>query len=318
MIIIKNNDLEEELASCQLFLNHLGTYVSVKDRNRKYLYANRKLENLFKDEFNSIVGSIDNELFDFSSYSDVFDSDSRVLGFGDCIENKEVTVIKSTGEKRVYLSSKQPIYNSNEEIVGVLCTSTDITQIHTAQEKLEIEATTDPLTGLFNRRFFFKLAEQFLSESIRHNKPLSLIMLDIDLFKEINDFYGHPIGDQVIQFVAFKAKSLLRKEDIIARVGGEEYVVLLPNTNGEAAQFIAEKIRKSIDSECVTGNWPGNIYPKISLGISTYTEGDVEFHEIYARSDKALYQAKFTGRNKSCMLEKVNETFSQQASEIDV
>ncbi|MCW8834544.1 MAG: GGDEF domain-containing protein, partial [Colwellia sp.] len=289
MIIMKSDNLEKELELCQLFLNHIGTYVSVKDRNKKYLYANRKLEDLFKENYDSIVGYVDDDLFDFSNHSDVLDSDKRVLEFGDSIEKKEVNVIKSTGEKKVYLSSKQPIYNLQKEIVGVLSTSTDITQIHFVQEQLEIEATTDPLTGLFNRRFFFKLADQFLSKSIRHNEPLSLIMLDIDLFKEINDEYGHPIGDKVIQFVANKAKSLIRKEDIIARVGGEEYVVLLPNTNGQAAEFIAEKIRRAIDSECITGDWPGNIYPKISLGISTYTEGDCEFHEIYARSDKALY-----------------------------
>lgn len=304
MITIKKDELETDLELCQLALNHIGAYVSVKDRDKKYLYANRKLEALLKGSFDSIVGFIDDELFDFSDYSSVLESDDRVLNFGENIENKEVNVIKSTGEKRVYLSSKQPIYNIKKEIVGVLCVSTDITEIHFIQEKLEIEATTDPLTGLFNRRFFFKLADKVLSESIRHNKPLSLIMLDIDLFKEINDAYGHPIGDQVIQFVASKAKSLLRKEDIIARVGGEEYVVLLPNTNGKAAKLIAEKIRAAIDSECITGDWSGVIYPKISLGISTYVEGDSEFHEIYARSDRALYQAKFTGRNKSCILEK--------------
>jgi len=129
-------------------------------------------------------------------------------------------------------------------------------------------------------------------------------MLDIDLFKEINDEHGHLIGDQVIQFVASKAKSLLRKEDIIARVGGEEYVVLLPNTHSKAAQFIAEKIRISIDSSYITGDWSGGIQPKISLGVSSYTEGDSDFYEIYSRSDKALYQAKSTGRNKICMHEK--------------
>ncbi len=304
MIIIKKDNLAIDLEVCQLVLNHIGAFVSIKDRNKKYLYANQKLETLFKDSFDSIVGCIDNELFDFSSCSDVAESDDRVLCFGDCIEIKEVIITKSTGDMRVFLSSKQPLYNTKKEIVGVLCTSIDITEIHFLQEKLEIEATTDPLTGLFNRRFFFKLADKFLSKAIRHNEPLSLIMLDIDLFKEINDEYGHPVGDQVIQFIAYKAKSLLRKEDIIARIGGEEYVVLLPNTNGKVARLIAEKIRISIDSECITGDWSGNIYPKISLGISTYTEGDSEFHEIYARSDKALYQAKFTGRNKSCMLEK--------------
>jgi len=310
MITIEKDKLEAGLELSQLVLNHMGAYVSVKGRDKKYLYANQKLTALFKETFDSILGLTDSELFDFSTYSDVTDSDERVLNFGDCIEKKEINIIKSTDEKKVYLSSKQPIYNTHQEIVGVLCVSTDITESHYLQEKLEIEATTDPLTGLFNRRLFFKLADQFLSESIRHNKYLSLIMLDIDLFKGINDEYGHLIGDQVIQFVASKAKSLLRKEDIIARVGGEEYVVLLPNTHSKAAQLIAEKIRMSIDSSSITGDWSGRIQPKISLGVSSYTEGDSDFYEIYSRSDKALYQAKSTGRNKSCMNVKFSDAVS--------
>lgn len=313
MITIEQDKLEAGTELSQLVLNHMGAYVSVKDRNRKYLYANRKLTALFKGNFDSILGLTDSELFDFSTYSDVQDSDERVLESGECIEKKEVNILKLTDEKRVYLSSKQPIYNTNKEIVGVLCVSTDITENYYLQQKLKIEATTDPLTGLFNRRIFFKLADQFLSESIRHNKCLSLIMLDIDLFKGINDEYGHLIGDQVIQFVASKAKSLIRKEDIIARVGGEEYVVLLPSTHSKAAQLIAEKIRVAIDSSYITGDWSGEIRPKISLGVSTYTEGDNEFYEIYARSDEALYQAKSTGRNKICVNEKVQASVSNTA-----
>jgi len=308
MITINKDSLEADLELSQLALNSLGAYVSIKDRNKKYLYANRKLETLFKESFNSIIGCVDNELFDFSRYPNLIESDDRVLDFGECIENEEVVIIKSSGEKRVYLSSKQPIFNINKKVVGVLCVSTDITEIHFTKEKLEIEAITDPLTGLYNRRFFFKLADKFMSESIRHNKPLSLIMLDIDFFKEINDKYGHPIGDQVIQFVASKTKSLLRKEDITARIGGEEYLVLLPNTNAKAAELIAEKIRAFIDSESIIGDWSGIIYPKISLGVSSYTEGDLYINEIYVRSDKALYQAKLTGRNKVCMHEKIEKT----------
>ncbi|WP_114324670.1 sensor domain-containing diguanylate cyclase [Candidatus Colwellia aromaticivorans] len=310
MITIGQDKLEASLELSQLVLNHMGAYVSVKGRDKKYIYANQKLTALFKENFDSILSLTDSELFDFSTYSDVIDSDERVLNFGDSIEKKEVSIIKLTDEKKVYLSSKKPIFNIHREIVGVLCVSTDITESHYLQKKLEIEATTDPLTGLFNRRVFFKLADQFLSESIRHNKNLSLIMIDIDLFKGINDEYGHLVGDHVIQFVAAKAKSLLRKEDIIARVGGEEYAVLLPNTHSQSAQLIAEKIRMLIDSSYITGDWSGEIQPKVSLGVSTYTEGDKEFYEIYSRSDKALYQAKSTGRNKICIYEKIHDVAS--------
>lgn len=308
MITIKKEELEADLELCQLVLNCFGAYVSIKDRNKKYVYANRKLETLLRGELDSIVGCIDSQLFDYRCYPESVESDDSVLDTGENVEEKEIFIIKITGEQRVFLSSKQPIYNVNKSIVGVLCVSTDITEMYLLQNQLEVDATTDCLTGLFNRRFLFTLADKHLSESIRYNKPLSLIMLDIDLFKEINDQYGHPIGDSIIQFVATTTKSLLRKEDVIARVGGEEYLVLLPNTNEEAAGFIAEKIRSHIDKQYVTGDWLGKIYPKISLGVSSYEKGDIEFNQIYVRADKALYQAKITGRNKICIQDKNNDS----------
>lgn len=308
MIIIKKEELVADLELCQLVLNCFGAFVSIKDCNKKYIYANQKLEALLKGDLGSIIGSVDSEFFDYRCYPEPVESDERVLKHGEIIEEKEVVTIKSTGEQRVFLSSKQPIYNVNKIIIGVLCVSKDITQMYFTQKQLEVEATTDSLTGLFNRRFLFSLAEKYLSESIRYSKPLSLIMLDIDLFKEINDKYGHPIGDSIIQFVAYTTKSLLRKEDVIARVGGEEYLVLLPNTNAQAASLIAEKIRSHIDKQYVTGDWLGKIYPKISLGVSSYEQGDTKFDQIYVRADKALYQAKLTGRNRICVQDANNDS----------
>jgi diguanylate cyclase (GGDEF)-like protein len=307
MITIDKNLFLKSPELSQLVLNHLGACVSIKDKNKKYIYANDKLQGLFSGVFDSIIGLDDSHLFDLLSYSNITESDDRVLCSGNIIENKEVITIKSTGQKRAFLSSKQPILSLEKEIIGVLCVSTDISELHFNQKKLEVEATTDPLTGLYNRRFFFRFADNFLSQSIRHNNSLSLIMLDIDFFKEINDKYGHPVGDKVIQFVATKTQSLLRKEDVLARVGGEEYLILLPNTGTKEAQLIAEKLRSFIDLQSVTGDWNGVIYPKISLGVSSYTKGDLDFNEVYVRSDKALYQAKMTGRNKTCIYEERKE-----------
>ena len=182
-------------------------------------------------------------------------------------------------------------------MVGLIGVSTDITEIHLLQKEL---ANTDHLTDLLNRRAFFKFADKYLSESSRYDRPLSLIMIDIDFFKKINDKYGHPIGDIIIQFISKQANRYLRKKDLFARVGGEEFAILLPNTDIKSAQLVAEKIRSDIDSEVVVGEWIGKIEPKISLGVSTYIKSDTEFYEMYSRSDKALYRAKLTGRNKVC------------------
>ena len=305
MITIEGDILKVDLKLCKLVLNGVGTYVFVKDIDKKYIYANQLVEELFKDRFDSVIGHTDDELFDLVTSSDIQKNDDEVLEFGQSIKEKEINIIKSTGEKKVYLSVKEPIYNQHKKIVGIMGVSTDISELHTLQSELKVQASTDSLTGLYNRRFFFDLARKTFSESKRHNKPLSIIMFDIDLFKKINDKYGHPIGDIIIQFIANQARSLLREEDIIARVGGEEFTILLPNTTIESASLIAEKIRLHIDLQHVTGKWIGMVEPKISLGVSSYTDEDSEFHEMYTRSDKALYKAKYSGRNKVCVAERV-------------
>jgi diguanylate cyclase (GGDEF)-like protein/PAS domain S-box-containing protein len=305
MITIEGDILKVDLKLCKLVLNGVGTYVFVKDIDKKYIYANQLVEELFKDRFDSVIGHTDDELFDLVTSSDIQKNDDEVLEFGQSIKEKEINIIKSTGEKKVYLSVKEPIYNQHKKIVGIMGVSTDISELHTLQSELKVQASTDSLTGLYNRRFFFDLARKTFSESKRHNKPLSIIMFDIDLFKKINDKYGHPIGDIIIQFIANQARSLLREEDIIARVGGEEFTILLPNTTIESANLIAEKIRLHIDLQHVTGKWIGMVEPKISLGVSSYTDEDSEFDEMYTRSDKALYKAKYSGRNKVCVAERV-------------
>ena len=305
MIIIEGATLEADLKLCQIVLNNVGAYVFVKGINKKYIYANQLTQDLFKDRFDSIIGRTDDELFDMIVSSDIKDNDDKVLNFGECIKKTETNTLKSTGEERVYLSVKQPIYNQQNEVVGLLGVSTDISEIHSLQQELELQATIDDLTGLFNRRFFFNLARKTFSESKRHNHSLSLIMFDIDLFKQINDEHGHPIGDIILKQLSSHIFTLLRKEDILARVGGEEFVILLPNTDMDSACVIAEKVRKDIDGKTMAGDWEGIIEPKISLGVSTLAKDDTEFHEIYTRSDKALYKAKYSGRNKVCVAKRV-------------
>jgi len=303
MITISKEVLEGiDLDLCQLMLDDIGAYVFVKDINKRYIYANQLTADLFKNSFDSIIGLADDELFDFTISSDIQHHDDQVLNLGVHIKETEVNFIKATGEKRVYLTVKKPIYNISNDIVGLLGVSTDITEQHTLQQNLKIQATTDYLTGIYNRRFFFELTEKSFSESIRHERSLSLIMIDIDLFKKINDIHGHPVGDSIIKFVATKAASLLRKEDAIARVGGEEFAILLPSTDLESAQHIAEKIRSSICSSKVEGEWVGTIEPKVSVGVSTISNEDNEFYALYNRADKALYQAKKGGRNRVCVI----------------
>ncbi|WP_286233821.1 GGDEF domain-containing protein [Thalassotalea sediminis] len=165
-----------------------------------------------------------------------------------------------------------------------------------ARKELEIQATTDPLTGLYNRRFFFEQAKLALSSSERHSEPLCLLMCDIDHFKDINDGFGHRAGDSAIKAFSKVLASTLRKVDVLARYGGEEFVVLLPQTSITKAKFVAERMRKETEN-IVLNTEKGSIKLTASFGVCEVHEyNDIETSINHA--DKAMYEAKSAGRNK--------------------
>ncbi|HSM26366.1 MAG TPA: diguanylate cyclase [Anaerolineaceae bacterium] len=165
-------------------------------------------------------------------------------------------------------------------------------------EQFEQLAMIDALTGLYNRRQLYILGENEFSRAYRYNHPISVIMLDIDLFKKVNDVYGHMIGDQVLQQIANRCRSVLRSSDIIGRYGGEEFVILLPETNVQLAQRIANRIRLLVlDRPIMTDR--GEISVTVSMGISSMEgECDSKLEWVVDQADQALLQAKETGRNK--------------------
>jgi diguanylate cyclase (GGDEF)-like protein len=172
-------------------------------------------------------------------------------------------------------------------------------ELEEKNRSLELLNTENALTGIKNRRFFDKKLIMEIRRSRREQTPLSIVMLDIDRFKSINDTYGHIIGDQVIKAVSDLIKDHLKRPlDEVARYGGEEFVVLLPNTPSEGAQDIAEKIRAAISASTVTvAN--NDIQFTISAGVYTSIADDVSNPQIFTEcADKALYYAKQHGRNQ--------------------
>jgi diguanylate cyclase (GGDEF)-like protein/PAS domain S-box-containing protein len=163
--------------------------------------------------------------------------------------------------------------------------------------KIQSMAITDDLTTLFNRRKFYELAVQEFERSRRYGRPLSVIMLDIDHFKRVNDTYGHSVGDQVLQGLAALAKTSLRQVDILARYGGEEFVVLLPETDIEEAVQTAERLRTEA-ADATIPTRVGNMSITISLGVVTLDDTCRTLEELLDRSDQAMYASKRTGRNK--------------------
>ena len=165
--------------------------------------------------------------------------------------------------------------------------------VGSSEKKIEEQALVDPLTGLGNRNKFYLLAEYELERSHRYQDRLSLAIMDIDHFKNINDTHGHVTGDKVLISVADTISATLRKADIAVRWGGEEFVLLMPGTTLKESGEISERVRKSIEA----GTYHKGVKVTVSIGITDFTRGD-SLETMIKRADKALYDAKDTGRNR--------------------
>ncbi|GAA6623171.1 diguanylate cyclase [Scytonema sp. NUACC26] len=163
-------------------------------------------------------------------------------------------------------------------------------------KELEELAITDPLTGIWNRRYLYKQAEMEFQRAQRYQQAFSIFMIDIDRFKRINDSYGHTVGDAVLQALVPTVTSSLRKIDSFGRFGGEEFLLLLPETDLDTAITIAERIRKNIEKLIISYH-EKMISITVSIGVSSYKLEDSTVELIIQRADAALYQAKNQGRN---------------------
>ncbi len=174
----------------------------------------------------------------------------------------------------------------------------EIIRRESVEEQLKLQAATDPLTQLYNRRQFFDIAEREVSRSERKNRPISIIMLDIDKFKEVNDTYGHLVGDQVLVRLAELCLKNFRKYDIWARYGGEEFVAMLPETDLQQCELVAERLRKLVaNTSMQIGQTALSI--TVSMGIACMdVDSDLSIDELLDQADKTLYQSKREGRNR--------------------
>ena len=171
-------------------------------------------------------------------------------------------------------------------------------ELNQKQRDLERLTRQDGLTGLFNRNTFVELSQRELDRAQRQGSATTLLLLDLDHFKRVNDTWGHPAGDAVLRAVATLASTTVRSTDLVGRLGGEEFIVLLPNTSAEAGRRLAEKLRARLESTPVI--WEQTpIAVTVSIGLASTTAADKRgFDTLYTEADKALYLAKQRGRNR--------------------
>jgi diguanylate cyclase len=177
--------------------------------------------------------------------------------------------------------------------------------LHSELKNARKEALTDPLTGILNRRGFEEASSAILVEQVKQHNDLCLLMVDIDHFKKINDLYGHLFGDRVIRTIADTLKSKVRGQDCVARIGGEEFVVLLADTNTQGACIVAENIRRSIEACKIVphGSLESIGGVTVSIGVALHTNNE-RLIALLDQADQALFQSKRAGRNRSSVYEK--------------
>jgi diguanylate cyclase (GGDEF)-like protein len=175
----------------------------------------------------------------------------------------------------------------------------DITDRKRTEAELRLMATTDPLTGLANRRHLLERAERELLRLQRFGKPFTLMTLDIDHFKRINDTYGHASGDRALCGLSATCIGLLREIDMVGRMGGEEFTIILPETVADEAMLVADRIRRGMAELRFDTDPPGSEFGfTVSLGVAECHRDDTRIEQPLARADMALYQAKAAGRNR--------------------
>jgi diguanylate cyclase len=219
----------------------------------------------------------------------------QVRKTGERVEH-EVEIEFPDGKSRVYIVTGNPLHGIGGELAGIVESYNDITERKHMELELQRLATIDSLTGAYNRRFFMEMAEKDLARFHRYGFHLSLIMFDLDLFKNINDTHGHGVGDQVLSRTGELVLRHLRESDYLGRLGGEEFGVLLVDCTLEQAGIVAQRLRESIEAEEIVRDG-GSIRFTASFGAAEIQEGE-DLAGLLARADEALYQAKNSGRNQ--------------------
>ncbi len=245
----------------------------------------------FKKNKEEIIGSLIEELYGKEIFKKKLKENIDKCLKGNIVHTQDWFDFPD-GVKRYMLMSYYPSFKNEDTVIGAVINSTDITKMKTMEDELKRLSVTDQLTGIYNRLKFTEALSDEINRCKRYNNGLSLIMFDIDHFKNINDSFGHDIGDEVLIKLTNIVKEYIRDTDIFSRWGGEEFMILLPNTNIIDASNLAERIRVKIENKYFKG--PNTV--TCSFGVTEFRTNDTE--EIFTkRIDEALYNSKRSGRN---------------------
>jgi len=317
---LKQSMIESE--QTRSFLEHImegiGDGVMVIDRNYRVLAANSAAAASIGMEKQEMIGRPCHELthkrHEPCSGLDTLCPVSLIFERGEKVVKVLHTHSTAQGEEHHVEITASPVRDGEGNIFAMVETFRDIMEkssddelvklvkrLNEAQIHLKHMAITDELTGLRNRRYIIERLEEEFQRAKRTGDPLGLIMLDIDHFKRINDVHGHLFGDMVLRVIAARIKASLRKHDIVGRIGGEEFLVICPESRLEETVVVAERIRKNINIETI-GDGLREIEAALSAGVTALDKYDINSERLFSRADSALYRAKEEGRNRVVVL----------------
>ncbi|WP_247888846.1 sensor domain-containing diguanylate cyclase [Azospirillum brasilense] len=286
----------EERLQAILEQSPIGVSVSRRD-DGKIIFVNTRFAELIGLTREDLIGRQARDYYlDRHQRERVID---RLRSFGS-VTNMEVQFRRADG------SSFWTLFTVNQAVIqGVqvnLAWIYDYTDRRNMEEALRDMASRDPLTGIYNRRSFMELARSQLARAHRFNEPLSVFVLDVDHFKRINDSYGHATGDDALRMVAGGCQAILREYDILGRLGGEEFVVVLPGATAEESRVVAERVRRHLSRMAIPGP-EGRFHLTSSIGIAALDSAYDTLEKAIHRADLALYRAKREGRNRVVVYE---------------
>ncbi|MCI0733531.1 MAG: diguanylate cyclase, partial [Methylococcaceae bacterium] len=304
---------EEQL---NLLITHSPAALAMFDRNLCYIAVSNRWRSDFRLGDQNLVGRSHYEIFPETpeSWREVH---QRCLK-GSSVKCEETFFIRTDGTSQWIRGEARPWFRTEREIGGIIIFSEDISghkdkeaelreanallkkqlaEIKSLQNELREQTVRDPLTGLFNRRYLDETLARELSRAKRDNSPLSVAILDIDYFKRLNDTHGHDAGDLMLQSMALQLLSSTRNEDMVCRYGGEEFVVVLPDTTLEHARQRMEQLRASFEQLYVPFNQV-HLHNTVSIGIANYPIHGTTDAQLLRAADMALYEAKGAGRNR--------------------
>jgi diguanylate cyclase (GGDEF)-like protein/PAS domain S-box-containing protein len=310
--------IEKEIRSSEqkltAILDNVAAYIYIRDTKHCFTYTNKMTQTLFQRSASEIEGKTPVDLLGNLNGTEFQRLDIDLYRTKEVIKGIEVFIAGK--EVFYYWTVKVPLFDDNGDISGLIGMSVDITEQKKLEQKLEQsnnllkskineitllqatlweQATQDPLTQLFNRRYFNEMANKEIIKNERHKKPMALLLLDADFFKQVNDDFGHSIGDKVLVKLSKIMLEQCRRTDIVCRYGGEEFVILMPEVSQHIAMDRAENIRKCYQEE-ITKLLSRTA--TVSIGIAMWNKDLVDIEALAKAADQAMYQAKHNGRNQ--------------------